>query len=107
MTSVRRCLRAAIVAVAAAAFMAPAAAQAESSVPKLDWQDCQDGFQCATATVPLDYSSHSKGDYHVALIRKVAKDPSKRIGSLFTNPGGPARSASTSCAPRPTRCTPT
>ncbi|MEA2303876.1 MAG: hypothetical protein QOH43_1156 [Solirubrobacteraceae bacterium] len=91
MTSVRRCVRAAIVAVAAAAVMAPAA-QAKSSVPKLDWQDCQDGFQCATATVPLDYSSRSKGDYHVALIRKVATDPSKRIGSLFTNPGGPGAS---------------
>jgi pimeloyl-ACP methyl ester carboxylesterase len=92
MRSVRRCVRAAIVVVAAGAVMVPAAAQARPSGPALDWQDCQDGFQCATATVPLDYSSRGKGDYHVALIRKVATGPGPRIGSLFTNPGGPGAS---------------
>jgi hypothetical protein len=38
---------------------APAAAAAETPVPELDWQACadpdQDGFDCATAQVPLDY----------------------------------------------------
>ncbi|QEC46977.1 alpha/beta hydrolase [Baekduia soli] len=91
MTSLRRSLRAAFLAVGTAALLAPAA-HARTSVPSLDWQDCQDGLQCATATVPLDYSRRSKGDYHVALIRKVATGPGRRIGSLFTNPGGPGAS---------------
>src|SRR4051794_31717459 len=25
------------------------------AVPQLDWTDCDDGFECATAIVPLDY----------------------------------------------------
>ena len=36
--------------------LAPAAVAAEEAqTPVLTWQDCQDGFQCATAEVPLDY----------------------------------------------------
>jgi pimeloyl-ACP methyl ester carboxylesterase len=59
------------------------------NVPKLKWTDCADEFQCATASVPLDYSKPNKGTYQVALIRKPATGPGPRLGSLFTNPGGP------------------
>ncbi|MDQ1305202.1 MAG: hypothetical protein QG671_1033 [Actinomycetota bacterium] len=65
-------------------------------IPKLSWRACtgkgQQGFQCATARVPLDYSSLSSGFINLALIRHRATDPAHRIGSLFFNPGGPGGS---------------
>jgi pimeloyl-ACP methyl ester carboxylesterase len=94
MHHLRRCLRAALVVLGLVALGAPAAAQAKSApqTPKLDWQDCDGGFQCVTAAVPLDYSRPNKGTYQVALIRKPATDTAHRLGSLFTNPGGPGAS---------------
>lgn len=73
--------------------LAPAAtAQSEAETPALSWQDCQDGFQCATARVPLDYDRPAGTKIDLALIRMPATDPGKRIGSLFVNFGGPGSS---------------
>lgn len=73
--------------------LAPAAtAQSEANTPVLSWQDCQDGFQCATARVPLDHDQPSATLIDLALIRMPATDPGKRIGSLFVNFGGPGAS---------------
>jgi len=69
-----------------------AAAAAAAAVPSLDWADCGDGFQCATARVPLD-SGHPRGaKISLALIRLPAGDPARKIGSIFINPGGPGGS---------------
>jgi pimeloyl-ACP methyl ester carboxylesterase len=92
--------RLALAAAATLALAAPATAAARpapkpddpGSPPALTWSDCGGGYQCATATVPLDYSKKRSGDYHVALIRLPARDPAHRLGSLFTNPGGPGAS---------------
>jgi pimeloyl-ACP methyl ester carboxylesterase len=93
MKSVRRYVVAALAALVAGVVLVPGAqAQAGPAVPKLDWQACDDGFECASAAVPLDYSRPAKAIYHVALIRKVATGPGPRLGSLFTNPGGPGAS---------------
>ncbi len=82
-----------IAGLAACAAIAPAAHAAPSpTVPQLKWADCDDGLQCATASVPLDYSRPNKGSYQVALIKKPATGPGQRLGSLFTNPGGPGGS---------------
>lgn len=59
---------------------------------KPTWKDCGGGFQCATAQVPLDYARPSGAKVGIALIRLPAKDQAHRIGSLFTNPGGPGGS---------------
>jgi pimeloyl-ACP methyl ester carboxylesterase len=56
----------------------------------LDWTDCDDGMQCTTATVPLDWDDPAAGDADIALVRQVAKGD--RIGSLLVNPGGPGGS---------------
>jgi pimeloyl-ACP methyl ester carboxylesterase len=73
--------------------LAPAAIAAEEAeTPVLTWQDCQDGFQCATAKVPLDYDQPRATKIDLAVIRLPATDPSKRIGSLFVNFGGPGAS---------------
>ena len=55
----------------------------------LDWSSCRDSFLCATLTVPLDYR-HPEGDtIDLALLKVPAQEPSRRIGSLVVNPGGP------------------
>ncbi len=56
------------------------------------WTDCGKGFQCGSLTVPLDYANPDKETIKVALIRKPATDPTQRIGSVLTNPGGPGAS---------------
>jgi pimeloyl-ACP methyl ester carboxylesterase len=67
------------------------------AVPQLAWGPCeagsppaQAGFQCAAATVPLDYRNPRGRTISLAVIRKPATGA--RIGSLFLNPGGPGGS---------------
>ncbi len=61
---------------------------------KLRWRDCGvEGFQCATMKAPLDYAKPDGGDVKLAVSRKKATGPGKRIGSLLVNPGGPGGSA--------------
>jgi pimeloyl-ACP methyl ester carboxylesterase len=80
-------------AVSTASPTAPATATAAAlPVPELRWTDCGDGFQCATARVPLDYDKPRGARISLALIRLPAGDPARRIGSIFVNPGGPGTS---------------
>ncbi|MFD8274370.1 alpha/beta hydrolase [Streptomyces flaveolus] len=61
---------------------------------KLSWRDCGvPGFQCATMRAPLDYAKPAEGDVRLAVARKKATGPGKRLGSLLVNPGGPGGSA--------------
>jgi pimeloyl-ACP methyl ester carboxylesterase len=78
-------------AVAAGTVLACLAAAGPASADlKLDWADCGDaGAQCATATVPKDYDKPGGGTLDLAVAKSPATDPSKRIGSLFFNFGGP------------------
>ncbi|MFI8454569.1 alpha/beta hydrolase [Kitasatospora sp. NPDC085464] len=81
---------------AAAALLAavcPATALAAPDtgpVPRLTWEKCADGFECATARVPLDHHDPHGAGIDLAVIRHPAEDHAHRIGSLFYNPGGPA-----------------
>jgi pimeloyl-ACP methyl ester carboxylesterase len=62
--------------------------------PKLDWQPCGDaGASCATATVPKDYDSPSKGTLKIAVAKSPATDQKHKLGSLFFNFGGPGAPA--------------
>jgi pimeloyl-ACP methyl ester carboxylesterase len=58
----------------------------------LRWIDCGSGFQCATVQAPLDYAHPEAGTIGIAISRKPATDPGRRIGSVLTNPGGPGAS---------------
>ncbi|MET9773383.1 alpha/beta hydrolase [Streptomyces sp. NPDC006367] len=61
---------------------------------KLSWRECGvPGFQCATMKAPLDYAKPADGDVRLAVARKKATGPGKRLGSLLVNPGGPGGSA--------------
>ncbi|MFE3995985.1 alpha/beta hydrolase [Streptomyces goshikiensis] len=61
---------------------------------KLSWRDCGvPGFQCATMKAPLDYAKPGSGqDIDIAVARRQASGPGKRLGSLVVNPGGPGGS---------------
>ena len=58
----------------------------------LAWTDCKGGFECSTVQVPLDYAHPGSATIGIAVSRKVATDPARRIGSVLTNPGGPGAS---------------
>jgi pimeloyl-ACP methyl ester carboxylesterase len=105
----RRTVLAALVAVLAATLFTippsagaapkpPASGTGSAAVPALDWGSCAaegeglEAFQCATAVVPLDYDKPKGKQIALALARLPASDPSRRIGSLFLNPGGPGGS---------------
>ncbi|HST82431.1 MAG TPA: alpha/beta hydrolase [Kineosporiaceae bacterium] len=77
---------------AGSAAATPTQLAARPAVPKLAWTACDDGFECATATVPLDYSKPRGRTISIALTRLPATDRAHRIGSLFVNPGGPGGS---------------
>ena len=90
-------LRGAVVALGVSAVVSAAPAEASVSVdsaatPQLSWVDCQDGFRCATASVPLDYDRPFGDKIDLALIKLPATDPAHRIGTLFVNFGGPGAS---------------
>jgi pimeloyl-ACP methyl ester carboxylesterase len=62
---------------------------AAPQVPVLRWHACDDGFQCATAGVPLDYRHPDAATISIAVIRHLATDPARRLGTMFVNLGGP------------------
>jgi pimeloyl-ACP methyl ester carboxylesterase len=68
-------------------------AAATVAIPALVWADCENGFQCATATVPRDYSRPQGAKLNLAVTRLAARNPAQRIGSLFVNFGGPGGTA--------------
>lgn len=57
---------------------------------QLDWSDCNDGFECATFNVPIDYANPADGALQISVIRVLATGTA--MGSLVLNPGGPGGS---------------
>lgn len=51
------------------------------------WRDCEEGFECASVTVPVDWDAPDGQTIDLAVIRVPAQGDA--IGSLFINPGGP------------------
>jgi pimeloyl-ACP methyl ester carboxylesterase len=76
---------------AAAVVPGPAAApkSAAPAVPVLAWKPCDDGYQCAIARVPLDYSDPRGAQVSIAVISHRATGPGPSLGWLFFNAGGP------------------
>jgi pimeloyl-ACP methyl ester carboxylesterase len=60
------------------------------TIPVLKWRPCAGSFQCATARVPLDYTHPHGTLISIAVMRHLATDPARRVGSLFINGGGPS-----------------
>ncbi|MFC0601924.1 alpha/beta hydrolase [Streptomyces palmae] len=73
----------------------PAAALKRYYEQKLSWHACGPAdFECATLKAPLDYRHPDPDeDLSLAVSRKKATGPGRRVGSLLVNPGGPGGSA--------------
>jgi pimeloyl-ACP methyl ester carboxylesterase len=72
------------------------AAAAPQGVDRIPWHRCRPEdpktLQCATVTVPLDWSRPQGKQIRLAVIRLRGSDQKHRIGSVFLNPGGPGES---------------
>jgi pimeloyl-ACP methyl ester carboxylesterase len=78
------------------AAQTPAASKpTEPAVPVLNWKPCDDGFYCATARVPLNYSHPRSAQISIAVISSRATGPGPSLGWLFINGGGPNPQVST------------
>ncbi|MGZ8667212.1 MAG: alpha/beta hydrolase [Solirubrobacterales bacterium] len=73
-------------------LMATASPAAAVEVPRLRWAPCPKhaALDCARARVPLSYRHPGGAKIRLAVVRHRAGDPSRRMGTLFFNPGGPA-----------------
>ncbi|WP_243859642.1 alpha/beta hydrolase [Amycolatopsis arida] len=63
-------------------------------VPELNWAPCPDdvapeGYECATAEVPLSYRNPHGQSITLAVGRLPATDQANKLGTIFYNPGGP------------------
>ena len=58
----------------------------------LDWQPCDDGFQCARLLVPFDYAHPGTRRFDLPVVKRPATGPGGKIGALVVNPGGPGGS---------------
>jgi pimeloyl-ACP methyl ester carboxylesterase len=56
----------------------------------LTWTSCGNGFQCTTATAPMNWADPAQDSIELALVRQPATGTKK--GSLLVNPGGPGGS---------------
>ncbi|MFD5936041.1 alpha/beta hydrolase [Streptomyces sp. NPDC060333] len=58
---------------------------------RLDWHPCVPGspFDCAGFKVPLNHREPRGRGIDLAVVRRKASDPGRRVGTLFFNPGGP------------------
>ncbi|MBH1938855.1 alpha/beta fold hydrolase [Streptomyces sp. AV19] len=59
------------------------------SCPRLSEGSVAAGWQCGTLEVPLSYATGSRQTVRLALARRPARGPGRRLGVLFGNPGGP------------------
>ncbi len=59
---------------------------------RLDWQPCDNGFECARLLVPFDYARPGGRRFSLPVIKLPAAEPSRRVGALVVNPGGPGGS---------------
>jgi pimeloyl-ACP methyl ester carboxylesterase len=61
----------------------------------IEWAACEGapGVECGSLAVPLDWSAPDGAQIAVAVARRPADDPARRVGTLFFNPGGPGDGA--------------
>jgi pimeloyl-ACP methyl ester carboxylesterase len=61
-------------------------------VTPISWSPCQNGLQCGSVPVPLDYFRAGSPVIDIAVARHPAGDPAADDGALVINPGGPGGS---------------
>src|SRR3954451_20644889 len=78
----------------------PMAAPSTTTAPapqKLTWRKCGK-LECTALRVPVDYSQPDGDQVSLAVSRRRASTPSKRIGSLIVNFGGPGDAGASTLA---------
>src|SRR3954463_5187591 len=83
----------------------PSPATAGVAAPGAAWGSCADfslpsgaalsgptALDCAWVNVPLDAARPAGATLRLALVRRPARDPAHRLGTVFVNPGGPGGS---------------
>jgi pimeloyl-ACP methyl ester carboxylesterase len=92
----KRFLSSGLLAVALAVGLGPAVAVQATVATRaqsftIDWTPCPTAAtkQCGTMQVPVDWSKPRGGQMTVAVARRPADDPARRVGTLFFNAGGP------------------
>ncbi|MGW0826004.1 alpha/beta fold hydrolase [Streptomyces sp. NPDC002845] len=60
----------------------------------IDWKPCpQDAAaECGTLRLPVNWARPSDEQFDLAVARRKATDPARRVGVLLVNPGGPGAS---------------
>ncbi|MEV2211609.1 alpha/beta fold hydrolase [Streptomyces sp. NPDC050997] len=60
----------------------------------IDWEPCPDDAtaECGTLRLPVDWARPSGEKFDLAVARRKAADPDRRVGVLLVNPGGPGAS---------------
>ena len=53
------------------------------------FEPCFDSYECATVQVPRDWTSPNGDRIGIRILRAPARDPSRRLGAIVVNPGGP------------------
>ncbi|WP_211219867.1 hypothetical protein [Glaciibacter superstes] len=53
------------------------------------WTSCGERLECATVPVPLDWGDVNGETIDLAVIKHAASKPDQKIGTIFTDPGGP------------------
>lgn len=94
-----------VLGVAAAGLTAIPVSATQHAVPtkaEVRWTDCKpegrddpavvEGSQCATLQVPVDWRDPGGPTFGLAVARRTAKVPGKRVGVLIWGPGGPGDS---------------
>jgi pimeloyl-ACP methyl ester carboxylesterase len=81
--------------VAIALSVGPSRASSADAKYAVDWSPCpgSDRVQCGTLKVPVDWADQHSTEITLAVARRPADQPARRIGTLFYNPGGPGDTA--------------
>ncbi len=72
-----------------------ATTRATTSAGLSSWKSCGRRLQCATLQVPVDAAAPAGDQVGIAVARIRATDPSRRLGSLVMNFGGPGDAGTT------------
>jgi pimeloyl-ACP methyl ester carboxylesterase len=57
--------------------------------PAAKFSSCFEDVECATVLAPMNYADKRSPMIELNVTRRKAKDPARRLGAMFVNPGGP------------------
>ena len=94
MRSILRVLGAVVCGVGLVAGVSPASAETGWTPSAIAWHPCPEvpDAECGTLRVPVDWAEPRGDSFDLAVARRTATDPARRIGVLVADMGGPGGS---------------